>query len=187
MKDTALLADWVRDLARATRREITDLTPEALAWQPDPLANDIGVTVWHMARWLDMLTVQVLQGRPAEEEQWHTRHWAEQTGYDPRGIGYRGLGVITGYTPAEVAAVPRLSAETLLIYLDDTAKALADYLLALPPDALEGQAPGLGGDHTVYDWIKGVLMGAFGHIGEIQAFKALRSRTPPPYSPFGSE
>ena len=111
MNDIELLAEWVEDFAHDVRSEIEDLSPEDLAWQTDPQANSIGVTVWHVSRWLDLLTVRALQNRSPEEEQWHTEGWAAKTGYDPRGIGYRGLGAITGYTWEEVQAIPPLSAD----------------------------------------------------------------------------
>jgi DinB superfamily len=176
MNANELLADLVQTLAASLREELGELSPEALAWQPDPEGNGIGITVWHVSRWLDLLAVQILQARPAPEEQWHTRGWAARTGYDPRGIGYRGLGALTGYTWAEVEAVPPLPAADLLAYLDQAATALRDHLLALPTAALWQPAPGGNGTRTVYDYVKGPLLGAYGHIGEIAALKALRAR-----------
>ena len=62
----ALLAEWVEQFARGVREEIEGLTPEALAWQPRERSNSIGVTVWHCARWLDVIAVQALQNQPAD-------------------------------------------------------------------------------------------------------------------------
>lgn len=177
MRDAELLADWIAKLAADLRAEIADLDADALAWQPDPEANSIGVTVWHVSRWLDVLTIQILQNRPATDEFWHTAGWAAQTGYDPCGIGGRGLGNVTGYTQAEVAAIPALSAADHLAYLDQVCTALREQLLALPPDALAGPTPGFGGKHPRYAWFKTLLPGCFGHVGEIQALKSLRVRT----------
>src|SRR5262245_23677040 len=176
MRDVELLADLVAKLARDVHAEIAELSPEELAWQPDPEANHIGVTVWHFSRWLDMLAVQALANLPAAEELWQTRGWAAQTGYDPRGIGYRGLGLLTGYTQAEVAAVPHLSAGQLLEYLEQVSGALRERLLGMPSEALDLATPGLGGKRTVYDLLTSILMGCFGHLGEIEAIKAMRER-----------
>ncbi len=176
MRDIELLADWVAKLAADLREEIADLDAEALAWRPDAEGNSIGVTVWHVARWLDVLAVQILQNRPATDEIWHTAGWAAQTGYDPQGIGYRGLGAITGYTQAEVAAIPTLSAPDLLAYLDAVCAALQEQLLALSPDALTEPTPGFGSKYPRYTWIKMLIPGCFGHVGEIAALKALRAR-----------
>ena len=43
-----------------------------------------------------LYAAQALANRPAAEELWQTRGWAALTGYDPRGIGYLGLGLLTG-------------------------------------------------------------------------------------------
>jgi hypothetical protein len=179
MRDIELIADLVEKLARDVRDEIEALSSEELAWRPDPEANSIGVTVWHFSRWLDVLTVQALENRPAEEELWHTGGWAARTGYDPRGVGYQGLGVLTDYTQEEVAAVPMLPADALLTYLDQVCGELREHLLGLPAGALERPAPGFGGKRTIYDRIKPLLMGCFGHVGEIEALKAMRARRLP--------
>jgi hypothetical protein len=176
MRDVELLADLLERLVRDVRAEIGELTPEELSWQPDPEANTIGVTVWHFSRWLDMLAVQALVNRPAAVELWQARGWAARTGYDPRGIGYLGLGLLTGYTQAEVAAVPRLTADQLLEYLEQVSGALRDQLLALSSEALYQPTPGLGGKRKVYDLLISVLTGCFGHVGEIEALKAMRER-----------
>jgi hypothetical protein len=176
MQGNEILADWITDLARDVREQIQGLSPDELIWQPDVEANSIGVTVWHFSRWLDMIAVRALENRPAEEEQWFTRGWAENTCYDPRGMGYAGLGVLTGYTQAEVAAIPPLSANDLLSYLDQVCEALRSLLLAMPPDALHQVLPGLGGKRTPYQWVKPILQGCFGHLGEIECLNAMRAR-----------
>jgi DinB superfamily len=118
MKGAEVLADLVVYLARSVRREIEGLSHEELTWQPDAEGNNIAITVWHFSRWLDLLTVRAFENRPPEEEQWHIRGWAKKTGYDPRGIGYQGFGVLADYTQKEVAEVPVLDANELITYLD---------------------------------------------------------------------
>ena len=182
----AALADW-------THREVAPLSVPELAWQPDPLANGVGVTVWHYSRWLDVLATQVLARRPAAEELWQTEGWAARTGYDPRGIGYLGLGAITGYTAEEAAAVPILAADDLLAYFDQALGALRKRLTALPAEALHFPAPVLGGKRSPYEWVKRIAIGCFGHCGEVAAVSALRTRatersaapTPPPVAAAG--
>ena len=176
MKGAELLADLVSYLARSVRREVEGLSYEELTWQPDAEGNSIAITVWHFSRWLDLLTVRAFENRPPEEEQWHTRGWAEKTGYDPRGIGFQGFGALTDYTQEEVAAVPVLAADELLTYLDQVCEALRRYLILVPEEALYEPAPGLGGKRTPYQWIRSILTGSFGHLGEIEALKAMQSR-----------
>ena len=188
MNDIQLLAEWVQDLADDVRHEIEALSAEELAWQPDAQGNSIGVTVWHFSRWLDFLLVRGFLNQPPEAEQWHTRGWCEKNGYDPHGIGYQGWGALTGYTWDEVQAVPTLSVDDLLNYLDQTVLAMSDYILALSSEQLHQPIAGLGGGGpwyaprfggtigTAYQWLKIVIKGGLRHLGEIQAFKAIQTR-----------
>jgi hypothetical protein len=176
MKDVELLADLVAYLASSVRKAVAGLSRAELTWHPDAEGNSIGITVWHVSRWLDVLTMRVYEGRPASEEQWFTRGWAQKTGYDPRGIGYLGLGALTGYTWAEVVAVPFLGADDLLMYLDQVSEALRQQLLSLPEGALDRPAPGLQDGRTLYQRTRSILAGCFGHLGEIEALKAMQRR-----------
>jgi hypothetical protein len=176
MDERALLDDWLETLEEMTHEAVASLSPAELAWRPDPLANSVGLTVWHYARWLDVLAVRVLDDRPAEDELWQAGGWAARTGYDPRGVGYLGLGVITGYTAEEAAAVPNLPAAELLSYIDGALLALRERLRSLPREAIHAPAPGLGNNRTVYARLKAILIGCFGHVGEIAALNALRTR-----------
>jgi DinB superfamily len=178
MQGNELYADLIASLVEGTRGEVEKLSPQELAWQPDAEGNSIGVTVWHVARWLDVVA-RVFQEKPAEDELWLTQGWAKRTGYNPRGVGYRGLGALTGYTQQEVAAIPTLSAEELLAYLDQASGALRAYLLALPSfEALLQPVPGWGKETPVTkdQLLKVVFMGCAGHLGEIKALKAMMKR-----------
>lgn len=176
MNDRDVLVDLLAGMAEGMREEVGPLTEAELAWQPDPLANGVGVTVWHVARWLDVLAVRVLDDRPAEAELWHIDGWTERTGYDPRGIGYLGLGVITGYTAEEAAAVPILPAADLLRYLDSVVVALNEKLLSITSEELHGPAPGLGTPRPGYNRVRGIVSGVLGHLGEVAALNAQRRR-----------
>jgi hypothetical protein len=48
-----VLAAWLGDLVAMVHQHINGLSPEKLAFQPDPQGNSIGVTVWHFSRWLE--------------------------------------------------------------------------------------------------------------------------------------
>jgi hypothetical protein len=171
-----MLADLFTYAVQGTRRVVAGLSREELTWRPDTEGNNIGETVWHCSRWLDVLTVQLLEHQPASVEQWQTRGWAEKTGYDPRGIGYGGFGAITGYTQQEVAAIPFLDAQEQLTYLDQVYEALCHRLLALPEGALEQPILAAGRKRSAYEWIRMLLMGFAGHVGEMEALKAIQTR-----------
>ena len=170
------LIDFLDELERDVNHEVRPLSSNELTWQPAARSNNISVTVWHFSRWLDILTVQALQNRPADSELWHKNGWASHTGYDPRGIGAYGLGAITGFSWDEVKQVPQLTTEQLLAYFSQTKSALTEHLQQMSSDQLTQPAAGLGGSRTNYEWIKAVLKGCFWHIGEIQALKAIKAQ-----------
>lgn len=176
MTDLELLVDLVDDLTRGIHKQVSGLSHKELTWRPDIEGNSIGVTVWHISRGLDVLKVRFLEQRQALEEQWYTQGWARQTAYDPRGIGTGGLGILSGYTQEEVSAIPVLSAEELLAYLDQVSDALRQYLLSLPEGALSQPTTFAGERLTAYQVIKEIVLGCVGHLGEIEALKALQTR-----------
>jgi len=170
-----VLAAWLGDLVAMVHQHIAGLTAEELAFQPDPQGNSIGVTVWHFSRWLDVVG-RAFAGQPASSELWQTAGWAARTGYDPTGIGDQGLGVLTGYTWADVTQVPTLSAAELLNYLGQVTGRLLGQLDGMPTEILHAPAPGLGGTRSRYSRLSAVLQGSFGHVGEIEALRAMRAR-----------
>lgn len=178
MTDVELLASWLDDLSRAVHRTLDKMPPEQLAWQPDAEANNIGVTAWHMARWLDVLATIALAKCDASEQEWFARGWGKKTGYDPRGIGSLGLGAVTGYSLQEVEAIPTLTADQLLEYFDQAIQTLRPKILALSSKSFEELAVALGErePRSIYYWVRAIMQGCFAHIGEIQALKAIYER-----------
>ena len=176
MDDREVLADLLTDLGASVREMAESLSPDDLAWRPDSLGNSVGVTVWHFARWLDVLSARVLTDGPVSAERWQADGWARRTGYDPTGIGYKGLGVVTGYTADDVDAIPNLPAPDLLSYLDQTISDLSAAILAYPPGGLSAPVPGIGAPRSVYAAVKPIVFGSIGHAGEIAALNGLRTR-----------
>ena len=170
MQDIELYADLLAALSKWAHLEIEGLSGEQLAWQPDAEGNSIAVTVWHFSRWLDV-TARLLQGKSPVEELWLTRGWAERTGYNPQGIGKWGLGVVTGYTLQEVAEIPLLSAQELLLYLDQVCETLILFLRALLSSEPLQQPLSENDPSTKQQLLQEVFMGSCGHMGEIEALK----------------
>ena len=176
MHSHELIAEWIDELVADVNQELEGMSDESLQWHPDQQGNSIGITVWHFSRWFDVLNTQVLQGQDALEEIWHRAGWADRTGYDPHGVGSRGFGAITGYTWKEVEAVPKLSAASLTDYLSEAGSQLAFHLRSMGEEGLHRPAAGMDDDRTGYAWVKSVVRGALGHLGEIQALKAMLAR-----------
>ncbi len=175
MQDIELYADLLTDLSQWAHLEVAGLSEEELAWQPDAEGNNIAITVWHFSRWLDVVG-RVLQGRSPAKELWLVRGWAERTGYNPHGIGEQGLGTVTGYTLQEVAAIPRLRAQDLLAYLDQVCETLGTFLRSLPSSEPLQQPVYPGHSRTQQRLLQTVFMGSCGHMGEIEALKAMMKR-----------
>jgi hypothetical protein len=156
-----VLAEWVGDLRAALERQL-DRTPDAaLHWRPAREMNSIADTLWHVARWLDLVTMWLENGA-AETQHWIKDGWAERTGYDPRGIGTDGLGAISGYSFVEVEAIPKLRRDQLRAYLDAVFEDVIPRLRAA--------------DDVAAARYKGAVQGAFGHLGEISALRTLFDR-----------
>jgi hypothetical protein len=171
--DTAdTLVEWCRDLDEELTARLRLMSPDDLAWQPHPDANSPGVTVWHVARWLDVLAIRAFTSRPATDELWHTGGFSLATGYEPDGIGYLGLGTLTGYSPEEMRAVPAMPADLVGEYLHQSATLLINTI----GDLRARLHTGRGDEPTPYQSIGATLQGSFGHIGEIDTLVALRAR-----------
>ena len=161
------MAKWFEDIGAGLRRRVKDLDEDALEWRADDRGNNVRETVWHMARWMDVLVRLATGGQPSTER-WFRDGWADRTGYDPRGIGVDGLGVLSGYTFEEVLAIPRLSAAELLEYVDSVVAPLAQRLRSAGEDEAAAK---------LVRRATGILQGCFGHIGEIDALLAIRERS----------
>src|SRR5438876_172933 len=105
MRDTELMAKWLEDIGAGLRRRVGVLDLGALEWRADDRGNNVRETVWHMARWIDVLE-RLLGGADAASERWIADGWAARTGYDPRGIGDDGLGVLRKMAPLGLLGGP---------------------------------------------------------------------------------
>jgi hypothetical protein len=167
-----MLREWTRDLCEELTARCRLMSEDDLRWQPHPDQNNNAVTVWHVARWLDVLGSRLFTGGSAAADAWHEAGWRDVTGYEPDGIGYLGLGTLTGYTSEEMRAVPNLDAESLITYVGQAGDRLNGQIDVFD-DVTSG--PRIGG-RTPYQIIGPTLQGSFGHVGEIDALVALRDR-----------
>lgn len=168
-----VLVEWCRDLTQELTARLGLVTPDDLGWQPHPDSNSIAVTVWHVARWVDVKATRSFTGRPASADLWHAQRWREVTGYEPDGLGFLGLGTLTGYTPEQMRAVPVMDAQDLSRYLTQATDRLAEQIQHIGDAVLTrtGQQ-----QLSPYQSISSLLQGSFGHVGEIDTLVALRAR-----------
>ena len=74
--------------------------------------------------------------------------------------------------------IPVLSAADLLACLDQVVADLAAQLRAPSPEQLHTIVPGINGKRTPYRWLRHILQGCFGHLGEIAAMKSWQASLP---------
>ena len=173
---TEVMCDYLDDNLRRLKRFLTSLDEAALHWQLDPESNSIATNLWHMGRILDVFINQLARGLPADDECWFRLGWAEQTGYDPRGLGRSGWGSGNEYALEEVAAIPKLSGEQLLEFITAVYTALREYLQVTPMADLAQPGTGFEGKFTQYQIIPMALMDNIRHMGEIRLIQSLWQR-----------
>ena len=172
MNANDVLIDLLEDNRRRLQRVFDSVNDECIYWKPDPESNSIAITVWHMARIFDVFLTQQAKGEPAQEEGWFRGGWLEQTGYDPRGIGQNGWGMLTGYTLTEASQIPQLTRKELIGYLDEVYDTVRDYLTNTPIESLLTPSAGFDGRYTRYQCIQMALLDNVRHLGEIYAIQA---------------
>lgn len=176
MNANDVLIDLLEDNRRRLHRLFDVISDEGLLWNPEVEANNIAITVWHMARILDVFLIQYAKGCASEEECWFRQGWALQTNYDPRGNGLNGWGMLTGYTQEEVAKIPQFTKDQILGYLDDVYNTVKEYLEATPIEKPLTPGVGFRGKYTQYQCIQMALLDNIRHLGEVFAIHARHDR-----------
>ena len=179
MNANGVVIDILEDNRRRLQRGLDTMSDECLFWNPEAGANNIIVTIWHMARILDVFFTLQAEGRKSEEECWFQHGWAQQTGYDPRGIGQNGWGMLTGYTQQDVAAMPHLSRDQALGYLNDVYDTIHEHLEKTPWNILEMSGLCFEEKYSKYQCIQMALLDNIRHLGEIFAIQSSWKRHNP--------
>lgn len=128
METNELLADAFGRIVGDFERAVTGLTPEELAFRPDPDANSIAWLAWHAARVQDD-HVSALADRP---QSWIEDGFEQRFGMDldPGDIGY-------GHTTDQVAVVRPDGPGLLADYLRAVTARTVEYLSCLDGSELD--------------------------------------------------
>ena len=169
-----VLVEWLRDLEQETVARLDLTSEQELEFRPHPHANNADVTVWHLGRWFDVLASRRVHGALERPERWYRDGWADRTAYDPQGIGFLGLGTLTGYSVEEMLAVPAFGAEALRSYFQGTIDDIVDVIGSMATQELH--QPGPAGLPSVYQAVGSTIQGSFGHVGEIDCLVSLFHR-----------
>jgi len=171
-----VMIDYLEDNLRRLKRTLSGVTEDCLHWKVDDAANSIATILWHMGRILDVFSTQLGLGLPSDDERWIAGGWAQKTGYDPRGLGRDGWGSLNEYSLEEVAAMPKLSQEQLMDFLEDVYSTVRECLRTTSMIELAKPAAGFVGKFTRYQVISMALMDNVRHLGEIRLIKSLWQR-----------
>ncbi|MEX2375657.1 MAG: DinB family protein [Dehalococcoidia bacterium] len=163
----------VEGLPAAVRRRVDDLTDDQFTWRPTPTANHVAFIAWHCLRACDMQLGRVRHAGP-DGEVWQVGGFTERTGYDPRGLGMRGMGIGTGYTLQMVDAVP-YSKDLITSYAEAVAEAYKEHLATMTDSDLDGASlvPGDAPAARAVDSIEVALRQFSQHMGECDFLRGL--------------
>jgi hypothetical protein len=127
MNVSELLADALGRVREQMPDVVAGLSDDDLAWRPDPEANSMAWTVWHLSRIED----DHVAGVAGTEQVWLAEGWADRFGlpFDVREHGY-------SMRAADVGKV-RVSGELLAGYYDAVAARSAAYVATVQPDDLD--------------------------------------------------
>jgi hypothetical protein len=127
MTSSEILADAFERIRDAVHPAVNGLSPEELAYRPDPEANSIAWLVWHLTRIQD----DHVAGLDGGEQVWKAGGWAERFALplDDADTGY-------GHGPEDVAAVVA-DAQLLLGYFEDVHQRTQRFVGALAETDLD--------------------------------------------------
>ncbi|MGE3412721.1 MAG: DinB family protein [Dehalococcoidia bacterium] len=173
MNAIAYITTQAEALPALLARRLDGLTEEQLVWRPAPRANHIGFIVWHCLRACDWQLGRV-RGVTPDLEVWHITGFRDRTGYDPRGLGSRGIGIGTGYTQAMVDAVPA-SRQLLEDYAAAVSRAYVDHLATMQDADLDAPLPTPEGAPPQYAFtaIDTAIRQFHQHMGECDYLRGL--------------
>jgi uncharacterized damage-inducible protein DinB len=122
-----VLVDAFGRIQDLVHQVVDGLSPEQLAFRPDPQANSIAWLVWHLSRVQD----DHVADAAGIEQVWTSGGWEERFGLSlsPSATGY-------GHTSDEVAAVRVGSGDLLTGYHDAVHEATVRYLGGITDDDL---------------------------------------------------
>lgn len=169
MSDTIGAADLLTDafsrIQQLVTSVVTGLSPEDLAYQPNPDSNSIGWLVWHLIRIQDDHVADA-----AETEQL----WTAQGWYDRLGLPFDAADTGYGHSPEQVAAVVIANPELLIGYADAVCQRTSDFVAGLTGTELarvvdEGWDPPV----TLAVRLVSVLGDDWQHLGQAAYLKGL--------------
>ncbi len=150
----------------ALMQAVDGLSQEELMTQPQPGANHIAFTLWHMLRVEDWFFHYLFQRVP---QVWESEKWHEKLNLpdDPRVTGF-------GYTAEQVASFPSVPLRDLIAYGEAVRASTVDYLRSLGPARFDEIVKSrLFGEVSMGNLIGHLLLEIAQHVGQIAYIRGL--------------
>ncbi len=163
--------------------QLAETPDDKLYQRPGPSQNPPGFIFWHILRIWDLDNCLLNNTNPLKDDIWHRDDFSTQAGYNPDGLGLRGLGMGVGYNDAEVDAmqVPR---EILTTYKDQLVAATNAFLDAADEESIRAERPSPinpAEKLTSAMRLQHTVTHSYHHIGEIRFIKGIFGISDPSY------
>lgn len=165
MELTIFIKSELDRINQANQRVLNGLTPEELAWQPNPQANSIGYLLFHCARFEDTFVQSRLLGKP---QLWETGKWYEKLNFPATETG-------SGYTEEQLKTFKMPEVTSLLAYGDAVRSQTKDYLKTITSDQFD-RAVNMGrmGEMPIGNVFNLIILHLAQHTGEISYVRGLK-------------
>jgi hypothetical protein len=158
MNGVDVIRAGLSDLHAELRRDLADLDPDLVFWQPRPEVNHIGFILWHLVRDEDSVVSHTAKLR----EVWEEGGWAKRLNLESS----------EATLPGPEAAALRYGLAGFLEYAEVVWEATRQRLLDMTDDNLDRQA---WPDWTVArHLVEGCIGHSWLHLGEIRYIRGLR-------------
>lgn len=167
MATTEVLVDTFERIRDAVHPAVNGLTPEELAFRPDPESNSIAWLAWHLTRVQD----ETVAGLTGTEPVWTAQGWYDRFALplDPSDTGY-------GHDPATVATVVA-DARSLLDYFEDVHHHTVEFVRSLSIDDLAKVVDGRWDPPETFETkLVSVMVDDLQHVGQAAYVRGILQR-----------
>lgn len=183
MSEITAYREQIADMLTMLDTQIAEVPDETLYQRPGPSQNPIGFIYWHILRIWDLDHCLCTGRNPLTDGIWQREEYSAESGYDPTGLGLRGLGMGVGYSDAEVDGV-NVPRAILAEYRAKLAAATDAYLDSVDEAAIRAERPsplGPGQTLTSAKRMQHTVSHSYHHLGEIRFVKGIFGMTDTTY------
>jgi hypothetical protein len=182
VREADVYREQIEGLSTLLEAQVAEIPDDLLYMRPGPSRNNAGFLYWHILRIWD-LDLSFCKGTPLAEDAWHRGEYAAESGYNPDGLGLRGLGMGVGYTDAEVDAVA-IGRRFLGDYQRQLLAETTAYLADADDAALRTPRPSPSNPNqqvTSAERLQHLIAHSYNHVGELRYVKGTLGFPDPSY------